>query len=483
MNHLKWVFPALLAVSAGGAFFLWRNASSGVSSSAPQIDLKKAFTKENVVPFLVFGSGPSSLAAALYGARTKIKTVVLRGNTPGGALTGTSYIENWPAIRKIRGAEVVKDFEDQAAYFGAVMVSDAVSKVDFSQWPYEVKTEEGKTLYALSICIGTGATPRTLGIPGEQEYWGKGVTTCAICDAPYHKDDEVVVIGGGDSAMEEALELSPYAKRVRVLVRTDVLRASPSMHEKVKECSNVEIVYNKSLVKIDGNGEHVTGVSVRDNKTKQVENWDTVRGVFLAIGHIPNSSLFKDYLKLKKGGYIAVKEGTQYTSLPGIVTAGEVCDTRYRQAGVAAGDGIKAGLDAMWWLMDIGYNHEVAERLEPYMFDQNLEKRITLEQVSSVEEWETLLKESKEELIVLDFYTPFCPSCMHMIPAIEWVGTKLAGKVKFVKIDASIAFDLVKHFKAPQVPYLVFLRDGKQVATHADAMSRSELYEYVKKLL
>jgi len=483
MSHLSKILSAIIVVGVGCAVFLFKVDSSEIFSAGPEIELKKAFEKENVVPFLVLGSGPASLAAALYGARTKIRTVVLRGNTPGGALTGTSYIENWPGIRKIRGAEVVKDFEDQAAYFGAVMISDVATSVDFTQWPYVVNTEEGKTFYALSVCIGTGATPRVLGVPGEHEYWGKGVTTCAICDAPYHKGDDVVVVGGGDSAMEEALELSPYAQKVYVLSRTEALRASPSMLEKIEECSNVEIVFNKSVTKINGDGEHITSIEVKDNKTKKEEEWDTIRGVFLGIGHLPNSTLFKDQLKLDKNGFIKVKGRTQHTSLPGVVTAGEVCDHRYRQAGVAAGDGIKAGLDAMWWLMDIGYNPRMAEKLEPYMFDEKLEKRISIDQLNSLEEFETFMSDADEELIILDFYTPFCPSCMHMMPALEWVGSKLAGKVKFVKVDASIAFDVVKHFQAPQVPYFVVLKDGKQVGNQSEALSRTELYEFVKRFL
>jgi alkyl hydroperoxide reductase subunit AhpF len=206
----------------GLAFFLYndykdvyKRVSSGGFPKGAEINIEKAYNKGNIVPFLVLGSGPASLAAALYGARTKIRTVVLKGAKPGGQLTETSYIENWPGIRKIRGSEVVKDCEEQAARFGALMVSESAESVDLSEWPYKVVISDGTTLQAMAIFIGTGANARFLGIPGERTYWGKGVTNCAICDAPYHKGDVVVVVGAGDSAVEESLELSSYARELR----------------------------------------------------------------------------------------------------------------------------------------------------------------------------------------------------------------------------------------------------------------------------
>ena len=449
-----------------------------------QINFQKVLKQKNSVPFLVLGSGPASLAAALYGARAKVYTVVLKGNQPGGALTGTSYIENWPAIRKIRGAEVVQDFEDQAAQFGAVMVSDVAQSVDLSQWPFKVTTEEGLDLYALSLFIGTGATPRRLNVPGETQYWGKGVTTCAICDAPYHKGHEVVVVGGGDSAVEEALELSPYVKTVFILVRTDKMRASPTMIEKIESCSNVQVVYNSTVSEIHGDGAHVTSVDVQDMVTKEIKNWSQRKGVFLAIGHSPNTSLFDTKkLKVDEIGYVQLQGRTQETSIPGVFCAGDVSDRRYRQAGVAAGDGIKAGLDAVWWLMEHGYNKNFAEQLEPYMFDKKASKHVSIAQVNSLKEYDEFKKQVKHDLVMLDFYSPYCPACMHMLPAVEWVAAKFSDRVTVAKVDTSLAFDLVKKFGVPQIPYLIMLKDGQKVDFSDQELDRAALCAFIKKQL
>ncbi len=478
----------LIFMAAGGIFFsykfLLRDSEDLLIKNSYDINFDLVFKKKNVVPFLVLGSGPASLAAALYGARTKVYTVVLKGNQPGGALTGTSYIENWPAIRKIRGTEVVQDFEDQAAQFGAVMIGDVAKSVDFSQWPFKVETEEGLELYAMSLFIGTGATPRRLNIPGENEYWGKGVTTCAICDAPYHKGNEVVVVGGGDSAVEEALELSPYVKKVFVLVRTDKMRASPTMLEKMKQCTNIEVVYNTTVSQVYGDGAHVTAIDIQDTQTHKVVKWDTIKGLFLAIGHSPNTALFdKNRLAIDNYGYVKLIGRTQATTIPGVFCAGDVSDPRYRQAGVAAGDGIKAGLDAVWWLMEQGYNKNFADKLDPYMFDKKASKHVSITQINSISEYEAFMKKVKNKLVVLDFYSPYCPACMHMLPAVEWVGAKFSDSVAFAKVDTSIAFDLVKKFEVPQIPYLIMLKKGAKISSSSQELDRAGLSAFIKKEL
>jgi thioredoxin reductase (NADPH) len=495
------IFKKRLARTVGGFFFLgilliglvfflygnykdvYKIISLGRPFKGAEINIENAYNKGNIVPFLVLGSGPASLAAALYGARTKIRTVVLKGAKPGGQLTETSYIENWPGIRKIRGSEVVKDCEEQAARFGALMVSESAESVDLTEWPYKVVTSDGTTLQAMAIFIGTGANARFLGIPGERNYWGKGVTNCAICDAPYHKGDVVVVIGAGDSAVEESLELSSYAREVRMLVRSETLKASPSMLERLEDCDNVKIIFNTSLTEIKGAEGKVSSVVTINNKTKVKEEWPEVKGVFLAIGHTPNTALFKDQIKLDGNGYIELKERNQYTSAPGVFAAGDVSDPRYKQAGVAAGDGIKGGLDAVWWLSEIGYNGNIEKKLEPFLYEPYLQNMIKVKQANSEVELNTIMKESDHELIVLDFFTLFCPACMHMMPVAEWVGTKLKDKVLFVKIDASIAFDLVKKYEAPKVPHFVVIKNKQIIARSDDVMDRAQMLAFVNQYL
>lgn len=469
-----------------GALFWYNTAKKEIKNNTPElpeINLEAIKGKDNLVPFLVLGSGPASLAAALYGARTKVRTVVLKGPKPGGQLTGTSYIENWPGIRKIRGMQVVADCEEQAARFGAVMINDSAKMVDLTQWPYVVTTNEGLTLHAMSLFVGTGSTPRGLGIPGEQEYWGHGVTTCAICDAPYHKGDTVVVVGGGDSAVEEVLELSSYAKEVKMVIRTDTMKASPSMIERLDTCNNVSIYFNTSLTEIVGTDGKVSSVNVINNKTKETEHWDDVKGVFLAIGHTPNTAILQGQLETDRLGYIKIKNRTQHTSREGVFAAGDVADPRYKQAGVAAGDGIKAGLDATWWLGKIGFEGNIIKDVEPFFFEPHVEELLPIQQINSVEEFKAIAKRSGDKLVIIDFYTPFCPSCLQMMPIVQWIGTKLESKLLFLKVDASIAFDLVKEFKAPKVPYFIVTQYGKIIGRCDDVMDKVEMYHFVKKYL
>ncbi len=472
-------FFIVMMVFGGG--FYWYTFKS-THKSEHRYTLKALEGKDNIVPFLVLGSGPASLSAALYGARTKIRTVVMRGNQPGGQLTTTSYVENWPGIPKELGREIMENFESQTAGFGAIIVSDVVMEIDFSDWPYKVTTEEGHILYAMAIMIGTGSTARRLSIPGEQEYWGRGVTTCAICDAPYHQGHKVVVIGGGDSAMEEALELSSYAQEVSVFVRGDALKASPSMIERVKDCNNVTVYFNKTLSEIKGDGKHVTSVMVNDLKTNTITE-QPMQGVFLAIGHIPNTNLIKDVLACDKLGYLKLNQRTQETSLPGVFAAGDVSDPRYKQAGVAAGDGIKAGLDCMWWLTELGYNKQVQESLEPFFFDPAMQETSKVGQLITIDDLKLAIKESGKKLMLLDFYTKHCPSCMHMMPVLEWASQKMAETVNFYKVDASLALDLVRYFKVPEVPHIVLLEEGKELDHYPNTMTRTELYTYLKKYL
>jgi len=446
-----------------------------------RISLDAMEGKSDIVPFLVLGSGPASLAAALYGARSKVKTVVLRGNKPGGQLTGTSYIENWPGVSRIKGPDIMMDFEKQVAHFGAQMVNDSIISVDFSQWPYVVKTEEGHVIHAMTLFIGTGATPKRLNIPGEETYWGKGVTTCAICDAPYHKDHRVVVIGGGDTAVEECFELAPYAKEVIMVVRSDVLRAAPQMLDRLKNYDNVSIVFNTSLTSINGDGNHVHSVDVIHNQTKQKARWDDIRGVFLAIGHQPNSQLFEKQLALTEQKYIKIDGFKPLTSKAGVFAAGDVVDDRYRQAGVAAGDGIKAGLEAVWWLTDHGYDQKFEEKYEPFFFNPLALHKKEIEQVNSLADLDELMRTHKNKVFILDFYTKQCPTCLHMLPVVQWVGTKMQDKVVFLKVDGNIAFDIVKKYQVPQVPYFVVIKKGAVVGTTSDVMDRRQMYSFAKK--
>ncbi len=235
-------------------------------------DFSQLAGKKNVYPIVIIGSGPAGLSAGLYGARAKKKTLVIEGAKPGGLLTETSYVENWPGFKAILGRELMKELKEQAAHFGASFLEDSVEKVDFSKWPYEIYTEDGKIIYALTVIIATGASPSPLNIPGEKEFWGRGVTTCAICDAPFYANKNVVVIGGGDSAIAEAIQLSAYANKITILVRKDKMRAAATNQELLIGYPKVSIIYNIEPKEILGDAKHVTGIKLYNTKTKETTN-------------------------------------------------------------------------------------------------------------------------------------------------------------------------------------------------------------------
>ncbi|MGA9530611.1 MAG: FAD-dependent oxidoreductase, partial [Candidatus Babeliales bacterium] len=294
-------------------------------------------------PVAIIGGGSAGLSAAIYTARALERTVVFGGYEEGGLLAQTGEVENWPGLPHQKGYDIMNTLLGQAKEFGATYVPDEVEAVDLSQWPFKIRTRSQQDYYALAVIIATGATPKKLEIEGEEEFWGRGVSSCAVCDAPLYKDKEVLVVGGGDSAAEFALHLARYARRVFVYVRGKEMRATAIMQQKLLKHDNVIIVYTTKLVAIRGDVDGVTHVELL-NREEGVLSTVKIDGVFLAIGHEPNSCLFEGVDKTPTG-YISLKKRTQATSIEGVFAAGEVADDRYKQAGVAAGQGIAAALD------------------------------------------------------------------------------------------------------------------------------------------
>ncbi len=450
---------------------------SGFFASKTTFDLKNLEGKENIFPIVIIGSGPAGLSAGLYGARAKKKTLVIEGEKPGGLLTETSYVENWPGFKAILGKDLMKELKEQAAHFGAQFLNDVVEKVDFTQWPYVIHTEDGKKIYALTVIIATGASPISLNIPGEQEYWGKGVTTCAICDAPFFQDKEVVVVGGGDSAIAESIQLSAYAKKITILVRKDRMRAAPTNQELLAGHPHVSIIYNVEVKKIMGDGKQVTSIELYNNKDKTTQTMST-SGVFLAIGHKPNTQLFKGKVALDKNGYVEVKDRTQLTSIEAVFAAGDVEDHRYRQAGVSAAHGIAAALDADMFLNEHGINAEVAARLEKTQVAPVTILPTLVKHVASLLELEKEIKDARKPVVV-DFYADYCPSCMAMLPHFDAVAQQFKDLALFISIDISVSPDIAAKYYVSKIPCVLIFKDGSLAARFNNAMSKTELQELV----
>ncbi|MBI1907911.1 thioredoxin-disulfide reductase [Candidatus Uhrbacteria bacterium] len=297
----------------------------------------------------IIGSGPAGYTAAIYAARANLAPVMFFGPQPGGQLTITSEVENWPGEPEgIMGPELMEKLKKQAARFGTEFVEDWVTQVDLNARPFVITTQGGVVCEAETVIIATGASAKWLGIPGEKEFQGRGVSACATCDGFFFRDKKVVVVGGGDSAMEEATFLTKFAREVVVLVRTDKLRASKIMQERAFRNPKIRFEYFAQPKALVG-GEKLTGVTVVNAQTGE-ESLIETDGFFVAIGHEPNTKLFAGQLDLDEKGYLKHEPDSTKTKIPGVFACGDVIDHYYRQAVTAAGTGCMAALDAERYL-------------------------------------------------------------------------------------------------------------------------------------
>ncbi len=312
---------------------------------------------ENHHKVIIIGSGPAGFTAALYTARANLDPVIFEGLQPGGQLTITTDVENYPGFEEgIMGPELMDVMRKQVQRFGAKSIYKVVTEVDFSKRPFVVKSDD-EVYTADSVIVSTGASARLLGLESESKYMGFGVSACATCDGFFFKDQKILVVGGGDTAMEEANYLTKFASEVTIIHRREGFRASNIMLERVKKNPKIKMELNYVVKEILGKEENgkkeVTGAvleNTKDGSTKEIE----AAGIFMAIGHKPNTDLFKDQLDMYDNGYLKVKAGSTYTNIPGVFAAGDVADHTYRQAVTAAGSGCMAAIDAQRWLEEQG---------------------------------------------------------------------------------------------------------------------------------
>ncbi len=303
------------------------------------------------VKVLIIGSGPAGYTAAIYAARAGLKPVLYTGGQPGGQLTITNDVENFPGYPDgVNGPQMMMDLQKQAERFGTKIHYAMATSVDFSSYPLKVTIDEKQEIEAEAIIVATGATAKYLGIPSEERYANHGVSACAVCDGFFYRGKEVAVVGAGDSAAEEATYLANLCPKVHLIVRREEMRASKIMQERVKKAHNIEIHWNSETDEILGDENGVNGVRLLNTKTKE-KKVIPISGFFLAIGHKPNTDIFKDKLTMDEAGYVKVIPGTTKTNVPGVFAVGDVADKVYRQAITAAGTGCMGALDAEKFLV------------------------------------------------------------------------------------------------------------------------------------
>ena len=307
------------------------------------------------VKTLIIGSGPAGYTAAIYAGRADLKPVLYSGIQPGGQLTTTTIVENFPGYPNgVDGNQMMMDLKEQASRFGADIRDGSISKVDFSKRPYHIVDERGNEILADTVIIATGASAKYLGLADEEKYRGQGVSACATCDGFFYRKRTVAVVGGGDTACEEAMYLAGLAKKVYMIVRKPYLRAAEIMQQRVKEKENIEILFETNTLGLFGeNGVEGAHLVKRKGESDEEEFDIAIDGFFLAIGHKPNTELFKDYIDLDEQGFVKVIPGTASTNAPGVFAAGDVADPVYRQGIVAAGSGAKAAIEADRYLQQL----------------------------------------------------------------------------------------------------------------------------------
>lgn len=432
-----------------------------------------------VHPILILGGGVGALTSAIYLGRAGFFPVVIEGPVPGGAITQSHSVENWPGEMKINGLELIDKIRAQAEANGAIFLSQEVVAVDFTRRPFVIETrdvydsEKKQTLLANSCIIAMGATPKRLGVPGEETYWSQGVYSCAVCDGSLFHDRVVAIVGGGDAAISEADYLSNIAKKVFILVRGDAFRTfEENTKNAVLSRPNVEVLYQTQVKQILGNGETVSQLRMQGPKGESLLDVD---GVFLAIGASPNTEMFRKQLELDRSGYIVRKKDLQ-TSVEGVFAIGDISDPVYKQAITAAGDGAKAAIQAQTHL---GQSKPRAMQTAKVEETKSVAPQGVLE-MTSVAQFQSELRQTTVPVIV-DFYATWCPPCQRFAPVFESFAKQLAGRYKFLKVNVADFDDLCSKYGVTSMPtVLVFDPSGKPIQKYVGTQEITPFLEKLK---
>jgi thioredoxin reductase (NADPH) len=429
-------------------------------------------TKEDTYSVVILGGGVGGLSSGLYLARAGYSPLIIEGQIPGGLITQSHMVENWPGEEKISGIRLAKKLKNQAEKNGCIIVAKEVIDVDFSKKPFVITIRDVfdkdniEKIYAKSCIIAMGTSSNFLGIKGEEDYWGRGVSNCAVCDGALYKDKNVAIIGGGDAAILEASYLCKLANRVSIIVRKNYLRASDKAKiNALGKKSNVKVFYNTKVVSINGSKESIKSITVYDNMKKKHYDMD-IDGVFLAIGSKPNTEIFKGKLNLDSSGYIIVNSDKQ-TSIEGVYAVGDIIDPEYKQAITASAAGAVAATACQKKLDEnqlIVKNKSSRSRIRPRI------RQASTERFSSDVIEITDLKQFEDEIntndmpVLVDFYASWCAPCKRIAPLLESKAKSLKDKVKILKVNVQKNKEIASKYQITAMPTVIaFDKDGKML--------------------
>jgi thioredoxin reductase (NADPH) len=444
--------------------------------------------KEDVLSLAVIGSGPAGLTAGMYGARAGYDTVVFQGPLPGGQLMNAAMVENWPAVKKMSGKNAIKDLKDQALSFGVRFESNTVEAVNFKTYPFVLDLKNGQRQKAYAVIVASGADPKKLGVKGEQKYWGHGVALCALCDAPFFKDKSVVVIGGGDAAVEQVMLLAPHAKHITMLVRSSEFKASHRMQQRLRHVPQLKIYKNVEVNAFNGDCSRLKSVSITDKKTGKQMTIDA-EGAFVTIGQKTNIDFLNDQLAICEDGCIKTDCHTMQTSIEGVFAAGNVADCVYRQAGVACGLGTKAALQATKFLRYQGITpdiQDVIDKGDNMLYEKTGDVHMVQQQdhktAHTIKELENHIEQGKSVALVY-LFSPSCPHCIAMKPIVDKVCSSYKDQIDLIKVDVSQGQEVARHFGIQGIPAFAFYKDKERIKINAGSMTEDELTKNIDSLL
>lgn len=455
-------------------------------------------TNPAVENLVIIGSGPAGYTAAIYAARANLKPFVFEGfqagGLPGGQLMTTTEVENFPGFPEgITGPQLMDRMKAQAIRWGAELYTEDVTFVDFSQRPFVIRSDE-REVRAHSVIIATGATARRLGLPCEGEFWSRGISACAICDGatPIFRGAELAIVGGGDTAAEEALYLTKYGDHVHMLVRTEKMRASKAMQDRVFKNPRITVHWNTTPVDVLGENGSMTGVRLRDTRTGE-ESDLPVKGLFYAIGHTPNTSLFKGQIELDDVGYIVTKHGSVETNVEGVFAAGDVQDHEYRQAITAAGTGCMSAMLAERWLSINGLAQEFHQtEASEKPAEAAPAKKTEEEQAAGFDVATTRheggyalrkLYHESDRLIMVKYASPQCGPCHTLKPILSKVVDEFDGKIHYIEIDIEQDPDIAEAAGVVGTPTIQFFKHKDKVGELKGVKQKSQYRETIESLM